>query len=92
LPLASLRAVGYSGAALARSLSKEALVLSAAALACFALSGTSVGLAMSAVELRVDAVSVLVGFGGVLLLGLLGTLPAAVRVVRLPTATARVEP
>jgi hypothetical protein len=43
---------------------------------------------MSAFSLEVDAICVIVGLGGVLLLGALGTVPAALQVLRQPVATA----
>ena len=58
------------------------------ALARLLVSGNSVRLAMSAFALEVDPPCVLAGLGGVLLLGLLGTLPAAWRVLQLPVAAA----
>lgn len=96
--LAALRAVGFSGAAIVRSLSQESLVLAAGggvlglALARVLLSGSAVRIAMSAFTLRIDAVAILVGFAGALVLGLLGTTPAALRVMRLPIAAALKEP
>lgn len=96
--LAALRAVGFSGAAIVRSLSQESLVLAASggvlglALARVVLSDGAVRIAMSAFTLRIDAISILVGFGGALLLGLLGTTPAALRVLRMPIAAALKEP
>lgn len=96
--LAALRAVGYSGFALVRSLSQESLVLAASggllglALARVLLAGGAVRIAMSAFTLRVDALSILIGFAGVLCLGLLGTAPAALRVLRMPIAAALKEP
>lgn len=96
--LAALRAIGFSGAAIARSLSQESLVLAASGgvlglvLARVLLAGGAVRIAMSAFSLRVDAASILVGFAGVLLLGLLGTAPAALRVMRLPIAAGLKEP
>jgi putative ABC transport system permease protein len=96
--LAALRAVGYSGFAIARSLSQESLVLAASGgvlglvLARVLLSGGAVRIAMSAFSLKVDAAAVLAGFGGVLLLGLLGTAPAALRVMRLSIAAGLKEP
>ena len=56
------------------------------------LAGGAVRLAMSAFALQVDAVSILAGFAGVLLLGLLASAPAALRVVRLPISAALKEP
>jgi len=96
--LAALRAVGYSGASIVRSLAQESLVLAAGGgvlgllLARVALSGGAVRIAMSAFSLQIDAVAILVGFGGALALGLFGTTPAAVRVLRMPIATALKEP
>lgn len=95
--LAALRALGFSSWSIARSLLVEAVVIAAAgalaglALGRLLLSGASVSLAMSAFELKADAVAVLVAFGAALLIALLGVIPAAVRVVRLPIATALVE-
>jgi len=92
--LATLRALGYRGFPLAFSLTQESVVLAAAggllglALARLFVAGSSVRLAMSAFALEVDAVCVIVGLAGVLLLGLLGTVPAAIRVLNLPVATA----
>lgn len=95
--LAALRTIGYSGLALARSLLTEALVLAAfgglagVLLARLLVDGGAVRLAMSAFALEVDAVAVLAGSIGALLLGFLGTIPALVRVLRLPIATALAE-
>ncbi len=95
--LAALRALGFTSWSIARSLLVEAIVIAAAgalvglALGRVVLSGASVSLAMSAFELRADAVAVLVAFGSALLIAFLGVLPAALRVIRLPIATALVE-
>lgn len=96
--LAALRAVGYGGFAIVRSLSQESLLIAASggvlglALARVFVSGNAVSIAMSAFALEVDAVSVLVGFAGSLLLGILGTAPAAARVMRMSIAAALKEP
>jgi putative ABC transport system permease protein len=96
--LAALRAVGFGGLAVVRSLSQESLLIAASGgivglvLARIFVSGNAVSIAMSAFALEVDAISVLVGFGGSLLLGLLGTAPAAARVMRLSIAAALKEP
>ncbi len=95
--LAALRALGFSSWSIARSLLVEAVIIAAAgalfglALGRVVLSGASVSLAMSAFELRADAVAVLVAFGAALLIAFLGVVPAAIRVIRLPLATALVE-
>ena len=95
--LAALRALGFSSWSIVRSLLVEAIIIAAAGalfglvLGRLVLSGASVSLAMSAFELRADAVAVLVAFGSALLIALLGVIPAALRVVRLPIAIALVE-
>jgi ABC-type antimicrobial peptide transport system permease subunit len=92
--LATLRALGYRGLPLAWSLAQESSVLAGAggllglALARLLVAGSSVRLAMSAFTLEVDPPCVLAGLAGVLLLGLLGTVPAAVQVLNLPVAAA----
>ena len=96
--LAALRAVGYGGLALVRSLAQESLVVAASGallglvLARLFVAGGAVRIAMSAFALDVDAASILVGFAGALAVGLLGTAPAAVRVLRMPIAAALKEP
>lgn len=96
--LAALRAVGYSSWAIGKSLALEALLIAAAggvvglALAKFALHDSAIRIAMSAFRIDADAVSVLVGFAGVLILGLFGTAPAMVRIQRLSIASALKEP
>jgi putative ABC transport system permease protein len=96
--LATLRALGYSGTALVRSLATEAAVLAAAgglvglALAKVLLAGSTIRIAMSAFALKVDAVSILAGFASVVVLAILGAAPAAAKVFRLPIATALKEP
>lgn len=95
--LAALRAVGYTGFALARSLALEALVIAAAGsmagliIARFAMAGGVVRIAMGAFALDVDPPSVLVGIAGTLAVALLGCIPAGLRVMRLPIATALKE-
>ncbi|TAJ05088.1 MAG: FtsX-like permease family protein, partial [Planctomycetota bacterium] len=95
--LATLRALGYGATALCTSLAIEAIVLAAAGgllglvLAKAFLAGSAVRIAMSAFELRVDAVGILVAFGGVIAIGILGAAPAAARVLTLPVAAALKE-
>ncbi len=96
--LATLRALGYSGGALVSSLAQESVVLASAGgvvgllLARAFLSGGAVRIAMSAFALKVDALAIVAGFAGVVLLGLLGSLPAGFRVMRLQIAAALKEP
>lgn len=90
--IATLRALGYRVGAIVASLLLESLLLAAAgamcglALARVAVSGSAVRLAMSAFELDVDATAIAAGLAGALVLGALGTLPAALRVARLEVA------
>lgn len=95
--LATLRAVGYRGLALVLSLVQEGLLLAASGalvglLAARALiEGAAVGIAMGAFRLEIGPRAVLAAFAGVLALGLLACLPAALRVLRLPVALALKE-
>ncbi|MEM9378571.1 MAG: ABC transporter permease [Planctomycetota bacterium] len=95
--LGTLRALGFGGGAVARSLALESLLLCASggvlglALARLTLSGGAVRLAMSAFALDVDAVAIVFGFLGSLALGVLGVVPAAWRALRLPVAVALKE-
>ena len=96
--LAALGTIGYSLGALVRSLFLEAIILASGGgliglvLARLFVSGSAVRIAMSAFALDVDAVAILAGFAGVLTLGILGTIPAGLRVARLPIAQALKEP
>jgi putative ABC transport system permease protein len=95
--LATLRAVGYGAGAVLRSLLVESIVLAAAGglggllVARVALSGVAVRIAMGAFALRVDAAAAAAGAGTALLLGVLGAVPAAIRVGRLSVAAALKE-
>ncbi|MEZ6197042.1 MAG: FtsX-like permease family protein [Planctomycetota bacterium] len=92
--LATLRAMGYSGFALVFSLVQEALLVASLGaiagllLARGLISGSAVNLAMTAFALDFDGLVVVLAFGAALLVALVGTLPAAWRVMRLPIATA----
>jgi hypothetical protein len=61
------------------------------AIARWIVSGVAVRIAMGAFALEVDAVATLVATAGVLALGVLGVLPAAVRTSRLSVAAALKE-
>jgi putative ABC transport system permease protein len=95
--LAALRAVGYRGRALVLALAQEGLVLSALGrlvglvLARFLVEGAAVRIAMGAFQLEIGPRAVLTAFAGVLALGLLAALPAALRVLRMPVALALKE-
>jgi putative ABC transport system permease protein len=88
--LATLQAVGFRRRAIALSLIQEALLLAAAGsliasvLAIALINGTAVRFTMGAFPLRVDSVSVLIGCGTGLLMGLLGAIPPAVKAMRIP--------
>ena len=90
--LAALQAMGYRRRAVALSLVQEASLLAAAAsliaalLAVALLHGAAVRFTMTAFALQVDSVTLLIGCGTGLLLGLLGALPPALKAMRLPIA------
>ena len=96
--LATLRALGYTGAALSRALLLEALLLAAAGglagllLARVALAGSAFRIGMGAFALEIDGLAALAGLGAVLLVGALGTLPAILRTLRLGVAAALEAP
>lgn len=90
--LAALQAMGYRRRAVALSLVQEASLLAAAAsliaalLAVALLHGAAVRFTMTAFALQVDSVTLLIGCGTGLLLGLLGALPPALKAMRLSIA------
>ena len=95
--LATLRAMGYPGRALALALAQESVLLAAAGglvgvlLARLAVSGATFGIAMGAFELRVGPHEVLTALGAALAMGLAASLPAALRALRLPVTLAMKE-
>jgi len=95
--LATLRALGYGGGALALTLLQEAMLLAAAGgslgvlLAKFLVDGAAFRIGMSAFALDVGPRAVLIGFAGALSIGVIGTIPAMIRAVRLPIAVALKE-
>lgn len=95
--LATLRAVGYGGTALVSSLLSEALLLASAGglagliLARVAVAGSAFRIGMGAFALEVTGGAVLAGLAGVLLIGVLGTLPASFRVLHMSVAKALAE-
>ena len=88
--LAALQAIGFRRRAVALSLVQEAVLLAAAAsllaamLAMALVHGAAVRFTMSAFALQVDSVTLLIGCGTGLLLGLLGAVPPAVKAMRQP--------
>jgi putative ABC transport system permease protein len=96
--LAALRAVGYSGAALVRSLSQESIVLAAGggviglALARIALSGSAVRIAIECVRVARRRREHPRGLRRRARARTLRNGPAALRVLRMPIAAALKEP
>jgi ABC-type antimicrobial peptide transport system permease subunit len=90
--LSTLQAVGFRRRAIVLSLMQEATLLSTtgsllAALAALVLvNGAAVRFTMGAFALRIDSVSLLIGCGIGLLLGLFGAIPPAVKALRLSVA------
>ncbi|MBI1379844.1 MAG: FtsX-like permease family protein [Planctomycetaceae bacterium] len=95
--LATLRALGFSTGALWRSLAQEAVLLGSfgallgLAAARLFLDGGAVRLAMGAFTLGVDGPALALATVATLALALLGTLPALLRLHRLPIAAALAE-
>lgn len=92
--LATLRAVGYGAGAIGWSLLQEALLLAAGGgvvgvlSAKLLISGSAFRIGMSAFELTVGPLPVVLGFCGALTIGVVGTVPAIIRAMRLPVAIA----
>jgi ABC-type antimicrobial peptide transport system permease subunit len=91
--LATLRAVGYRRRAILMTLIQEGALLSAAGslvaglIALLLLNGLAVRFTMGAFALRVDSTALLIGCGTGLLLGVVGAIPPALKVLRLPIVT-----
>lgn len=87
--LATLQTLGFVRRAIALSLIQEATVLAsagsllAAVLALLLVNGLAVRFTMGAFVLRIDSVTLLIGCGTGLFLGVLGAIPPAVRAMRL---------
>lgn len=92
--LATLQTIGFTRRAITLSLIQEAVLLAAAAsllaagLALVLLDGAAVRFTMGAFTLRIDGVTLLVGCVTGVLLGVVGALPPAVQVLRLPIVDA----
>ena len=86
--LATLQAVGFRRRAILLSLIQEGVLLASAAsllsgvIALTVLDGMAVRFTMGAFTLHIDGVAILVGCGVGLLLGILGALPPALKVLR----------
>jgi ABC-type lipoprotein release transport system permease subunit len=90
--LAALQTLGFTRRAVALSLVQEGVLLAAAAallaaaVALGAINGRAVRFTMGAFALRVDSVAVLIGCGVGLAVGALGSVPPALRALRMPIA------
>lgn len=90
--IATLQAIGYRRRAILISIIQEGTLLAAAGtllagiIAYIFLNGIAVRFTMGAFELRIDGVSLLLGCGVGLLLGVIGALPPAIKALRLPVA------
>jgi ABC-type antimicrobial peptide transport system permease subunit len=88
--LATLQALGYDRWVIALALVQEATLLAttgsliASLLALLVLNDIGVRFTMSAFTLRVDSVAVAIGAGAGLFLGIVGSLPPAIKAMRLP--------
>jgi putative ABC transport system permease protein len=88
--LATLQAIGYRRIAIMLSLIQEGVLLSAcgALIACllglFWVNGTAVRFTMGAFVLRVDSVGISIAFATALMLGVIGSIPPAIKAMRLP--------
>lgn len=91
--LAALQAIGFRRRAILLSLIQEGVLLSAAgsliaaALAATLLNGLAVRFTMGAFTLHIDSVAILIGGAVGLLLGVLGSLPPALKALRMSVAT-----
>ncbi len=85
-----LQSLGYTRRAIVASLVQEALIASsiavflAIAVARFALHGAAVSYSMGVFQLSVNSVVLVAGGAAGLLLGIVGTLPPALRCLRMP--------
>lgn len=90
--IATLQAVGYRRSAILLSIVQEGALLAAAgslvagSIALFVLNGVAIRFTMGAFALRIDGVSLLMGCGVGLLIGVVGAFPPAIKALRLPCA------
>jgi putative ABC transport system permease protein len=88
--LATLQAIGYRRIAIMLSLIQEGVLLSAcgALIACllglFWVNGTAVRFTMGAFVLRIDSVGISIACATALMLGVIGSIPPAIKAMRLP--------
>jgi ABC-type antimicrobial peptide transport system permease subunit len=87
--LATLQTLGFTRRAIALSLVQEGVLLAAAAallaaaIALGVINGTAVRFTMGAFTLRIDSVALLIGWGVGLALGVVGSIPPALRAMRM---------
>lgn len=90
--IAMLQTIGFRRRAILASVVQEGVLLSAAAslisgvIALTLFNGVAVRFTMGAFALRIDGISILVGCGVGLLLGILGALPPAIKALRAEVA------
>ena len=90
--LAMLQTLGFPGRAIVVSLVQEGTLLAAAGsliaafLALVVVHGVAVRFTMGAFTLQIDSLALVIGCGTGLLLGVVGSLPPALRALRLPLA------
>lgn len=88
--LSTLQTLGFLRRAIVISLIQEGVLLSTAAsliaalIAVFLINGVAVRFTMGAFSLQIDSISLLIGCGVGVMLGLLGAIPPALRALRLP--------
>ena len=88
--LSMLQTIGFVRRAIVVSLIQEAVILSLAAslfaalISVLLVNGAAVRFTMGAFQLQIDSISVLIGCGVGLLLGLLGAIPPAIRALKMP--------
>jgi putative ABC transport system permease protein len=89
---ATLRSTGFRRIAIMISLFQEGLLLTAAScliagsIATFLMNGLAVKFTMGAFRLEMDGITILIGCAIGFLLGVLGTLPPAIKAMRYPIA------
>lgn len=90
--IATLQAVGFRRRAILVSILQEGVLLAAAGslvagtIALLVLNGIAVRFTMGAFTLHIDGLSLLIGCGVGLTLGIVGALPPAIKALRLPVA------
>ena len=88
--LATLQTIGFVRRAIALSLIQEGVLLAALAsliagvIGVLVVQGAAVRFTMGAFALNVDGTTLLVGFGAGLVIGVVGSIPPALRAMRLP--------